>query len=164
MSDRNEITERLGKLLEKRLAKEPFSAKEVTFWRPHIRVDYMAFRPKPCGGANLPASVELGEFSCFEIKSCMADFKSGNGLNFIGDKDYLVCTDELAEQLCGSSLLHSGVSVLVPTKNWMRLRTKYDMPTFQKMRELPASCMLWAMLKSYRCWCGKSEYHLEVPE
>lgn len=164
MSDRNEITERLGKLLEKRLAREPFSAKEVTFWNPQIRIDYMSFRPKPCGSTNAPASVELGEFSCYEVKSCMADFRSGNGLNFIGDRNFLVCTDELAEQLLGSSLLHSGVSVLVPTSDWKRLRTKYDMSTLQKMRELPASCMLWAMLKSYRCWCGSSEYYLEAPK
>lgn len=58
----------------------------------------MGFKPFTPGYVLMPASVELGEFSCYEVKSCMADFKSGHGLTFYGDVNYLVTTRELAEE------------------------------------------------------------------
>ncbi|MFQ9101283.1 MAG: hypothetical protein ACLR5C_05005 [Bifidobacterium adolescentis] len=65
----------------------------------------------------MPASVELGEFSCYEIKSCMEDFTSGHGLTFYGDVNYLVTTRELAEQLRVTYRLPRNINqVLTPSK------------------------------------------------
>lgn len=33
-------------------------------------------------------------FTCYEIKSCKEDVYSGNGLNFYGEKNYIVTTME----------------------------------------------------------------------
>ncbi len=55
-------------------------------------LDYIGFKPFTPGYVLEPSSVELGTFSCYEIKSCMADFKSGHGLTFYGDENYLVTT------------------------------------------------------------------------
>lgn len=35
-------------------------------------------------------SLEKGIFICYEIKSCLGDFKSGHGQNYIGEENYLV--------------------------------------------------------------------------
>ena len=53
------------------------------------RVDFMQFIPQnqySIGG------LEKGIFVCYEVKSCKADVYSGNGLNFYGEKNYIVTT------------------------------------------------------------------------
>mgnify|MGYP000146531734 CR=1 FL=1 len=100
---RAETTAMLSKLVEKRLKNRvSFWASEVNFdlgTSKNRRIDFMGFKPFTPGYVLMPASVELGEFSCYEVKSCMADFKSGHGLTFYGDVNYLVTTRELAEEL-----------------------------------------------------------------
>lgn len=38
------------------------------------------------------SGIEKGIFTCYEIKSCKEDVYSGNGLNFFGEKNYIVTT------------------------------------------------------------------------
>ena len=52
-------------------------------------VDYMTFSP---AGTISVSGIEKGIFTCYEIKSCYEDLYSGQGLNFIGEKNYLVTT------------------------------------------------------------------------
>lgn len=53
------------------------------------RVDYMQFIPdNQCAISAL----EKGIFVCYEVKSCKEDVYSGNGLNFLGEKNYIVTT------------------------------------------------------------------------
>lgn len=61
------------------------------------RVDFVEFLPK--GGVTYTDAphVEQGTFSFYEVKSCMADLKSGHGLNFDGDENWLVMTVEMFE-------------------------------------------------------------------
>ena len=37
-------------------------------------------------------ALEKGIFICYEVKSCKEDVYSGNGLNFYGEKNYIVTT------------------------------------------------------------------------
>lgn len=53
------------------------------------RVDFMQFEPK---GVIYQSDIEKGIFTCYEVKSCKEDVYSGNGLNFIGEKNYIVTT------------------------------------------------------------------------
>lgn len=76
----------------------------------------------------------------------MADFKSGHGLNFIGDNNYLVTTKETAEQLRGHFL--SCTAVLVPDSKWKRLFTYFRCHDEYVARMRPASEMLWQMVRS----------------
>lgn len=91
---RAETTAMLSKLVEKRLKNRvSYWASEVNFdlgTPRNRRIDYIGFKPFTPGYVLEPSSVELGTFSCYEIKSCMADFKSGHGLTFYGDENYLV--------------------------------------------------------------------------
>ena len=57
----------------------------TTNWR---RIDYVGFKPYTPNYAVEPVSVELGIFSCYEVKSCLADFESGNGLTFYGGREF----------------------------------------------------------------------------
>lgn len=60
------------------------------------RVDFMQF--KPAGGIYV-SDIEKGEFICYEIKSCIEDVYSGHGLNFVGEKNYIVTTLDCYKKL-----------------------------------------------------------------
>lgn len=53
------------------------------------RVDFMQFVPQ---NQYSVGGLEKGIFVCYEVKSCKADVYSGNGLNFYGEKNYIVTT------------------------------------------------------------------------
>ena len=55
------------------------------------RVDYMQFSPADQCSIS---GIEKGIFTCYEVKSCKEDVYSGNGLNFLGEKNYIVTTRE----------------------------------------------------------------------
>ena len=40
------------------------------------------------------SGLEKGSVICYEVKSCKEDYHSGNGLNYEGDKNYIVTTME----------------------------------------------------------------------
>lgn len=152
---RTETTARLSALVEKRpTSRASYWAREVGFdrgtpmWR---RIDHMGFKPYTPNYAVEPVSVELGTFSCYEVKSCLADFESGNGLTFYGDLNYLVTTRELAEQLHDMRRLPRNINqVLVPTSKGDRPTPLYDLsdngsPSY---RHRPAGEMLYAMVEA----------------
>lgn len=101
--DRKKTTEFLGNLLvsdrfggmgkywAKEVSIDPFAAKG----KPK-RVDYMQFVP---AGQCSVSDIEKGIFICYEIKSCKEDVYSGNGLNFLGEKNYIVTTMECYKEL-----------------------------------------------------------------
>lgn len=95
-NDRAEVTKFLSQLLiNTRFAgagKHWDSEVGVDSWTPKARrVDYMEFSPaNQCSVSG----IEKGIFTCYEIKSCKEDVYSGNGLNFFGEKNYIVTTME----------------------------------------------------------------------
>lgn len=145
----------LSALVERRLdSRTSYWAKEVSFdkgtpmWR---RIDYVGFKPYTPNYAVEPVSVELGVFSCYEVKSCLEDFESGNGLTFYGDENYLVTTRELAEQLHDMLRLPRNIDqVLVPSSKGDMLRKLYDLSNngSPSYRHRPASEMLYAMVEA----------------
>lgn len=117
-SNRSNITTMLSKATEKYI--NPYNdpriylSREVTFdygTLHQIRVDYMRFKPKN----NTVSGIEKGDFYCYEVKSCVADFNSKNGHNFIGDFNYYVMPRELYEQI--KDKIPYKVGVLVPASN-----------------------------------------------
>lgn len=96
MSNRSEITKGLAELLERRLSESgTFWAKEVSI-EPlgRIRPDYVSVGAYFGKFASM-ADIEHAHVSVFEIKSCLADYKSGSGLNHIGDTNVIVAPFEL---------------------------------------------------------------------
>lgn len=92
--DRKETTRFLGELLIKNRFSGPgkYWASEVSIdpcTTRGKRVDFMQFiPPTQC----CLSDIEKGIFVCYEVKSCKEDIYSGNGLNFLGEKNYIVTT------------------------------------------------------------------------
>lgn len=134
--NRKQTTKMLSKLTEKYINPNHdtriYYAKEVSFdygTKNDVRVDYMQFKPVN----NTVSGIEHGDVLCFEIKSCVEDFHSGNGLNFIGDYNYLVTTREIYEQIKTELPMHIGVLVpddtdLKSVRRAKRMNRKYPLP------------------------------------
>ena len=113
-SCRKDVTAQMSQRLETYIRAADtriYWAKEVTFdyqtLHP-IRVDYMKFVPKN----NTISGIEKGDFCCYEIKSCLDDFNSKHGHNFIGDYNYYIMEERLFSAV--QSKFPFGVGVLVP--------------------------------------------------
>lgn len=93
---RSETTKFLGQLLisTRFVGAGKHWASEVSIdpmGREAKRVDYMQFSPADQCSIS---GIEKGTFTCYEVKSCKEDVYSGNGLNFLGEKNYIVTTME----------------------------------------------------------------------
>ena len=97
---RKETTKWLTDLLiYEKVSNNDYYAKEVTldYGTNHPRrVDVMEFQPEGVMGIS---AIEKGIFVCYEIKSCIEDVYSGNGLNFFGEKNYIVTTMNVYKKL-----------------------------------------------------------------
>lgn len=136
-------------LISDRLSDRKYYAKEVTldYGTNHPkRVDVMQFAP---AGVTYASDIEKGIFTCYEIKSCYNDVYSGNGLNFYGEKNYIVTTMETYKRLQDDfrsgkfishlktvnpeSSTHFGVLVAVPSHLDLRITdemyAEYESPT-----------------------------------
>lgn len=94
--DRTETTKRLGDILirTKLTGAGKYYSSEVSVdpWTNHgKRVDFMQFIPD---NQISVSGIEKGIFICYEVKSCIEDVYSGNGLNFFGERNYIVTTME----------------------------------------------------------------------
>lgn len=99
----------IGKYWASEVSIDPWKAKG----KPK-RVDFMQFIPE--NQCSISA-IEKGIFVCYEVKSCIQDVYSGNGLNFIGEKNYLVTTMECYKALqpdMRSVKLHDHIKEICP--------------------------------------------------
>ena len=148
---RSDVTADLsGKVIAKLRREFALVAQEVWVDSRH-RVDFVAFSPG-VGGRN--CALEHGKFVFVEVKSCMDDFKSGHGLTFLGDENWLVCPRDLADELHDRRLLPLGVRVYCPDRGG-KLRLAYDcrMQGAESLRDDSTLCLLWSMLtSSYSTW------------
>jgi len=163
MSKRPGVTKMLSKMVQNRLiSRNEYWSSEVTFdqWTDNERrIDFVSFKPARAGMSTTPATIELGEFTCYEIKSGMNDFTSGHGLSFYGDTNYIVTTPEFAQELCDKWLVPEGVGLLVPNKTGQALYCKRK-PTLTARggRTRSASELLWNMVKAHGTWNGRVSF------
>lgn len=146
---RTQTTDMLSRLTEKLVSRDydsrAYWSKEVTFdyGTPNqVRVDYMKFEPMN----NSVSGIEKGDFYCYEVKSCEADFLSGHGLNFIGDYNYIVCPNELYEWLSQNNKLPFGIGVYAPAEDMSNLVCIRKAK--RRDRQKPITEMLLMMLRS----------------
>lgn len=150
---RDDVTKKLSNLVRKRLSNNcTFWAEEVELDFGKARVDFIGFKPfNILQNGMCSASIDKGTFSFYEVKSCMADFKSGHGKTFKGDENYLVCERSLADKLQKEGLLPSGVKVLVPNKPETNLIVAYDLSSSfgtWSRRTKSSSELLWNMISA----------------
>lgn len=81
------------------------------------RVDFISFEPRDQISI---AGLEAGTFTFYEVKSCREDFKSGFGLNFEGDRNYVVTDMPTYKDLLShgdiddSKMFNIGIMVAIP--------------------------------------------------
>ena len=163
--DRKAVTELLSKQLEEQiLSRFPIWAAEVRLDDYHCmystdrrkgRVDYMAFEPQNMSRSI--RSLEAGVLHVFEVKSCMADFKSGHGMNRVGDVNWLVCTKELWTEICENNVNTNGWVPLV--YGWVTEGKFNPCPlrytqTDITGRQLPLVQALWMMYNAWNSSAG----------
>lgn len=88
------------------------------------RVDFMQF--VPAGQINV-SEIEKGIFICYEVKSCKADFKSGFGKNFIGEKNYFVMPMSTYKEVVQD--VPHNVGVMVPIPIYVDKYQEFENPT-----------------------------------
>lgn len=117
--ERKEITEFLSDLLVRTrlsgIGKYYASEVSIDYGTKDVRrVDFMQFVPE---NQISISGIEKGIFICYEVKSCVEDYKSGHGKNFVGEKNYFVMPMETYKQLTAELLknyYYAGVMVPVP--------------------------------------------------
>lgn len=159
MSERPEITQKLSQLVAKRLdSQHMYWSAEVNFdemTEKARRVDFVGFKPFTPDNIVEPTSVELGTFAFYEVKSSMADYKSGNGLTFYGDENYIVCIPEIADAIFDDDQIPWGVTaILCPDKTGTRLYPKWKIAQSRfngggAHRKRSASEILWAIVHAH---------------
>lgn len=110
--DRKETTKFLGDLLKRDRLCGKYWASEVSIdcgTTDVKRVDFMQFEPSGVVGVS---GIEKGIFICYEIKSCKADYESGFGRNFIGEKNYFVMPMETYKKIAFD--IPDSIGILVP--------------------------------------------------
>lgn len=164
--NRKETTEFLSNLLvSTRLSgMGKYYASEVTLdWGggkgKEKRVDFIQFVPKN----QSTSGIEKGEFIFYEVKSCKADYNSGNGLTFEGEKNYIVTTMETYKQIIKEIPWNIGVLVACPWNkspadefenptpiddNSVEWELKVATPTHPRDRKRSISQLLFYMLRS----------------
>lgn len=163
--NRKETTEFLSKLLIERLSgRGKYYASEVTLdcgggKGKEKRVDFVQFVPKN----QSTSGIEKGEFIFYEVKSCKADYNSGNGLTFEGERNYIVTTMETYKQIIKDVDYDVGVLIACPVLR--EIKDEIENPTqidgniddwilktaknaHSKNRERPLSQLLFFMLRS----------------
>lgn len=149
--NRCDVTAELSEKVAKKLRREYALVAQEVWVNEDNRVDFVAFSPG-IGGKN--CALEHGKFVFVEVKSCMDDFKSGHGLTFLGDENWLVCPRSLADELHDKRSLPHRVQVYCPD-NGGALRLAYDLRIHDglSLRDDSTLCLLWAMLiGNYSLW------------
>lgn len=128
--DRKNTTKFLSELLIQTrltgtLGKYWASEVSLDYGTNHVRrVDFMQFCPENQVDIS---GIEKGIFICYEVKSCKADFNSGFGQNFVGEKNYFVMPMALYKEL--ENQLPHGIGVLVPIPKGYDKNTELATPT-----------------------------------
>lgn len=123
-------------------------------------LDYMQFSPADQCSIS---GIEKGTFTCYEVKSCKEDVYSGNGLNFLGEKNYIVTTMECYKDILPDissgkfaehmrerfpeSSRYFGVMVAIP--DWAETTDEFEKPT-----PLDAEVRRWKLAVILPCRYG----------
>ena len=127
--NRKETTDFIGKLLVSYRFSGPgkYWASEVSIdygSKDVKRVDFMRFVP---GNQMSIGDIEKGIFICYEVKSCKADFNSGFGRNFIGEKNYFVMPMGLYREVVNE--IPHNVGALVPIPEGADMMKEFEKPS-----------------------------------
>lgn len=144
---RKEITILLGDILyqQRFTGVGKYYASEVTVdygTKDACRVDYMQFVPPKQMSIS---GLEKGIFICYEVKSCLGDFKSGHGQNYIGEENYLVMPMELYKKVIHD--IPHDIGVLVPVPSTLGRKNEDIYREFENPTEFKGNSNDWRLHK-----------------
>ena len=144
---RKEITALLGDILyqQRFTGVSKYYASEVTVdygTKDACRVDYMQFVPPSQMSIS---GLEKGIFICYEVKSCLGDFKSGHGQNYIGEENYLVMPMELYKKVIHD--IPHDIGVLVPVPSTLGRKKEDIYGEFENPTEFQGTVTNWKLYK-----------------
>lgn len=150
---RAEITDTLSQQLELQVLARRNAwacwAAEVKLYPNDKRVDYIDFCPHISISLCAPGAVERGVFRFFEVKSCIADLKSGNGTNWEGDENWLVCPIEMVEEMRQRQIhVRACRMAYGQRKNGSRGFVRLDKPMGWDYRKYGVAELLYAMTRA----------------
>ncbi len=93
------------------------------------RIDFLQFKPANTISAS---GIEKGEFICYEVKSNMADYKSGHGQNFVGERNYFIMPMALYKSVVNELGWNIGVLVPIPKDKKYKpdiIKKEFESPT-----------------------------------
>lgn len=169
---RREVTDLLGsELVRLRLERRnaySYWAHEVEVYRcgeSPMRIDFMHFEPADYHTCIHAGGIERGTFAVYEVKSCLADLKSGCGLNFVGDENWIVMPVELFERYkearlgdrdLAAATARAGCLLYGQGRNGRPRFAEADRPSLARGRRLPASELLLDMMRALIANSGHS--------
>lgn len=138
--DRKETTKFLSDLLvrDRLSGRGKYYAREVSidYGTTDVkRVDFMEFVPN---GVVYLSDIENGYFISYEVKSCLADYKSGYGQNFLTEMNYFVMPMELYKKVIKELPQDIGVICPIPVG-------KSNIDEFENTTDLDKEDVIWIM-------------------
>ena len=92
--------------------------------------------------------------TCFEMKITKSDFKSKNGHNFVGNRNYYVMPKELYPKV--KDLIEEGVGVILYYDNGtLRLKKECE------FREISQENLSMYLFNSLKKWCDLTPFNFE---
>ena len=149
-------------------------AKHTTVW-----VDFVQFEPDWYHTATHAGCVERGTFTFYEIKSCLDDLKSGNGMNLFGDRNYVVMPVEVYTKLTQAradgnkkvldafkncSFLDTGFLLYGKRKNGTVGFHEIEPSVHGGCRKKPAAELLLCMMRAMIANSGRSDVQHKIEQ
>lgn len=96
-----------------------FDKTELSRAHKQRSVDWLALQPDLAADPRL--AIEDGLLMCVEVKSSVADYRSGWGLNFVGDFNVLVCPQAVADRIGEDEILSICDCCYIPDQSMTSL-------------------------------------------
>lgn len=126
------------------------STKEVN---GKCKIDGLQYPNPRCKGCVFKRTVhECGILTtCFEVKISYSDFKSENGHNFCGNKNYYAVPDYLYDKI--KSEVEDDVGIIVYYPKTSRMVVKKE----SKFKEIDKELMIRLLYDSLKKWCDNKQ-------
>lgn len=117
------------------------------------KLDGLSYKNEHCRGCIYQRHLHEIDMliTCFEVKISVSDFKSKNGHNFHGNKNYYVVASEIYKDIEG--LVPEGIGIIVYNEKSGAMRTKKEC-VFRNVDEATKSRLLYDSLKK---WCDEAQ-------
>ena len=113
----------------------------------------------------LKYNTNTDEFTCIEIKVSKGDFKSNNGHNFVGDKNYYVVPSDLVEFAKDKLKWSKGIGIIEAfelDEGYHFMIRKHSKPSKHKIDFGMRNLLMYNLMKALYREKSKIEYNIHI--